>query len=97
MYQTSQILQKLRELKPILLQKYPIRSIGLFGSYARNEANQNSDIDILIDFQGTIGWEIMDIVEDLDNLFGQEIDLVTRNSIKGTLIEKHINQDIIYA
>jgi predicted nucleotidyltransferase len=54
-------------------------------------------IVILIDFQGTIGWEIMDIVEDLDNLFGQEIDLVTRNSIKGTLIEKHINQDIIYA
>ena len=96
MYIAHQILEKLREAKPFLQKKYPIAQIGLFGSYARGEATEDSDIDILVEFNASIGWGIMDFVEDLDNLFGQPVDLVTRNAIKGHHIEKFINRDILY-
>jgi len=43
MYTLDTILQKLRRSKPALQQKYPISAIGLFGSYARGEATENSD------------------------------------------------------
>lgn len=51
----EKILKVLRDNKEQLKLKYPIQSIGLFGSYARNENNSNSDIDIIIKFNDTIG------------------------------------------
>ena len=48
--------EKIKELKPVLEKKYKVKSIGLFGSFARDEANEDSDIDILVEFSGNIGW-----------------------------------------
>jgi predicted nucleotidyltransferase len=54
MYNTAQILKMLKAKKPELEIKYPISELGLFGSYARGDHNPQSDIDILVDFNG---WE----------------------------------------
>jgi predicted nucleotidyltransferase len=51
MYTTSQILIILKQKKKYLQKRYPISELGIFGSYARVDFNEKSDIDILVDFK----------------------------------------------
>ena len=55
------IIQKLQNYKDNLLEKYPIKSLGIFGSYSRGDNNLDSDIDILVEFNGRIGIEFLDL------------------------------------
>ena len=82
MYNRDQILQILKEKKTELRKKYPISEIGLFGSYARGEHNEKSDIDILVDFDGRIGIEYIALAHELEDIFNAKIDLVSRKGIK---------------
>lgn len=87
--------EKIRELKPVLEKKYKVKSIGLFGSFARDEANEDSDIDILVEFSGNIGWEFIDLKEFLEESLEREVDLVTIEALKPELKED-ILRDVIY-
>ena len=78
MYTKEQILDLLSRKKPELQGRYPISELGLFGSYARGDYNEKSDIDILVDFNGRIGIGFIK----LEDLFKQKIDLVSRRAIK---------------
>ena len=87
--------EKIRELKPVLEKKYKVKSIGLFGSFARDEANEDSDIDILVEFSGNIGWEFIDLKQFLEESLEREVDLVTIEALKPELKED-ILRDVIY-
>ncbi len=64
------------------LKKYNPSKIALFGSYARNEDNENSDIDILIDFNGKISlFDLGGIKYDLTEILNRPVDILTNNSI----------------
>ncbi len=76
---------KLRKLKPFLHQRYFVEKIGYFGSYARNEQNEKSDIDILVSFQKPIGWEFFDLQEFLERELGIKVDLVSEKALKEQL------------
>jgi len=76
---------KLKELKPLLLQKYYVDKIGYFGSYSRNEQNKFSDIDILVSFKKPLGWEFFDLQEFLENQLNIKVDLVSEKAIKEQL------------
>lgn len=54
---TQEIISILKKHKAELSQKYPIRSLALFGSYARNEQQEGSDIDILVEFLKLSEWK----------------------------------------
>ena len=82
MYTLDQILKTLKEKKPDLQKRYPISELGVFGSYARGDYNEKSDIDILVDFNGRIGIEFISLAHELEDLFRQKIDLVSRGGIK---------------
>ena len=83
MYTTGQILNMLKTKKPQLLEKYPISELGLFGSYARGDFNEQSDIDILVDFHSRIdGFEYIRLAHELEDTFRQKIDIVSRKGIK---------------
>lgn len=82
MYDKAQILAILKDRKPILQKKYPISELGLFGSYARDDHNEYSDIDILVDFDGRIGINFISLAHELEDIFKMKIDLVSRKGIK---------------
>ncbi len=82
MYDKAQILAILKDRKPILQKKYPISELGLFGSYARDDHNEYSDIDILVDFDGRIGIDFISLAQELEDIFEMRIDLVSRKGIK---------------
>jgi predicted nucleotidyltransferase len=86
----SDILNKLRELKPILSKEYAVKRIGLFGSFADNSADPNSDIDLLVELDKPIGWKFFSLEIYLEKVFGRKIDLVTKNALK-----EQIKNDIL--
>ena len=83
MYTTNQILAILKEKKEYLQNKYPISELGIFGSYARGDFNEKSDIDILVDFNSRIdGFEYIRLAHELEDTFNQKVDIVSRKVIK---------------
>jgi predicted nucleotidyltransferase len=83
MYTTSQILAILKAKKAYLQERYPISELGIFGSYARGDFNEKSDIDILVDFSSRIdGFEYIRLAHELEDTFNQKIDIVSRKAIK---------------
>ncbi len=82
---------KLKELKPFLLQQYNVDRIGYFGSYSRNEQNQSSDIDILVSFTKPLGWEFFDLQEYLENQLKIKVDLVSEKALKEQLRQNILN------
>ncbi|MDO9511934.1 MAG: nucleotidyltransferase domain-containing protein [Bacteroidales bacterium] len=83
--------KKLKELKPLLLQKYYVDKIGYFGSYSRNEQNQFSDIDIIVSFTKPLGWEFFDLQEFLENQLKIKVDLISEKAIKKQLRQMILN------
>ena len=73
-----------KKITPVA-QKYQLRAVYLFGSYARNEATDTSDVDILIDRNGSIIHGMFDmggLYNDLRESVGKEIDLVITQTLE---------------
>lgn len=88
------ILDFLKEHKEEFKSKYQVDSIGLFGSYARDEAKENSDIDILVEMPSKFDL-YYDFKEYLEDIFEKNIDLGMKKSIR-PLIALSIKKDLIY-
>jgi hypothetical protein len=88
----NEILSKLIELKPMLYKEYSVKEIGLFGSFLDNSNTENSDIDILVDFEKPIGWKFFTLELYLQNIFGRKIDLVTKNALKEQIKDQILQQ-----
>ena len=82
--------------KPVLQEKYKVKEIGVFGSYVRNEQSEQSDIDILVQLNGPIGWEFLDLKEFLESILHVKVDLVTVNALKPQ-IKDRILKEVKYA
>ena len=69
--------------------------IGVFGSYARNENNSKSDIDILVRFKSTLSLLQLVHVENLiSQKLGIKVDLITEGAIKNKILKENIQQDL---
>lgn len=85
----------LSKSKPHLFSEYPIKSIAIFGSYARKEQNDKSDLDLIIEFNGNIGIRFIDLANEIETLIGFKVDVVSRKGIKDKYY-KSILPDLIY-
>jgi predicted nucleotidyltransferase len=95
--QQSEILLKLKNIKPELEKKYGLTTLALFGSYSRNEQRADSDIDLLIDFDKMDVHNFFDCAFELQDLFkSKEVQIVTRDGIKPKYFDA-IKQDLLYA
>lgn len=95
MYTIEDIVEKLRKVKPELEKKYPITGIGVFGSYARGEADINSDIDIAVDIHGVMGLSFVAMADEIETILGIKTDVVPLRSIKPEYLP-YIEKDIVY-
>lgn len=78
----QEIESTLVEHKQQLFTKYPIHALAIFGSYAREEQDQKSDVDIIVVLNDLIGIRFIDLADELEDLIGNKIDLVSKNGIK---------------
>jgi len=65
--------------------RYPIRRLALFGSWARGEQLPDSDVDILVDVAPSIGLSFVSLAEELEQLLGTKVDLVSTRAIRPAL------------
>ena len=87
---TAEIIEILKDYKVRSAEKYGIETLGLFGSVARGEQNEKSDIDVFIKLRKTSYYTLMDIKDDL------EVDLITLHETMRALFRRKIEQDAIY-
>lgn len=84
----EEIVATLRRERARLSSRYPIRRIALFGSWARGEAREDSDVDVLVEVDGSIGLRFVDLAADLEQALGRPVDLVSRRALKPSLWER---------
>jgi predicted nucleotidyltransferase len=89
----EQLLKLLREQYPYLATEYGIKRIGIFGSYAKGEPEETSDVDILVEFERPIGFKFIELVEYLERLLGRRVDVLTPAGLQGIRVT-HVAQDI---
>jgi len=91
------VIKKLKKIKNHLRKEYGIEKIGLFGSLVRNEQNESSDIDLLIEIQAEMLSLIkyMKLKFFLEDVLGRKVDLVLNRAIKPRLRER-ILREVIY-
>ena len=89
-------IKQIKQLIKPVISKYQIEEVFLFGSYARGEANSNSDIDIYCS-RGKIRtlYDLTDFKEDLENALGKKVDVVTIGSQMDDSFRKHLEEDKI--
>ena len=96
MLNQEDILSYLTEHKKEFQEKYNIEQIGLFASYARNEAHKNSDIDIVISVQKTTLSALVGIKEDIELYFKTSVDIIQLRERMNEFLKKRIERDVIY-
>lgn len=89
------ITRVLKENKSDLASRYHLTSIGIFGSFTRGDFREDSDIDILIDYDQPIGIEFIDLAEELEKILNRKVDLVSQNGVKLKYLDE-IRKDLIY-
>ena len=93
---TQEILAFLKEHKAEIEEKFGATRIGLAGSYARGEATEESDIDIVVELQSENKFRsFFYLLYYLQDAFGKRVDLVTESSLK-PIVKKEIIKDILY-
>ncbi len=97
-------MKTLDEIKAILLEhkqelreRFLVRQLGIFGSRARREDTPTSDVDILVELEQPVGWEIVDLHRYLEELLDMKVDLVTQGAVvRRPRLWQSIQEDLIY-
>lgn len=91
-------IELLKSCEAFIKQKYGVKSIGIFGSFAHGENKQESDVDVLVDFkEGAKTFDnFMELKFFLEALFGRKVDLVTLPALRPEL-KDGILKEVVYA
>ncbi|MCY3783324.1 MAG: nucleotidyltransferase family protein [Chloroflexi bacterium] len=82
----EETLELLREHKPVLVEQFGVTSLALFGSTVRDQAEDDSDIDILVSFDGPADWRrYFGTQFYIEDLLGRPVDLVTDKALRREL------------
>jgi predicted nucleotidyltransferase len=84
--------RKLKEHKPILEERYFVKRIGIFGSYARDEQKKESDVDIIVEFTSPVGFKFIELKLYLEEILDKKVDLVTPNALKPQIKESVLKE-----
>lgn len=86
------LIQKLRDMKPRYGQ-YGIKRMRVFGSVARGDARPDSDIDLLLEFEGNPTlFDIMDAQEEIEKTVGRKVDIVTPGALHAALKDRILRE-----
>ena len=89
MWKLDDILAQLRAMQPALRRRYPIRGMGVFGSYVRGEQREDSDLDLLVELgEGITLPDYAGLQSELSEALGIKVDLANRRTLKRRIGER---------
>lgn len=77
-------------------ERFHVKRIGLFGSYARGEETESSDVDIMVEFEQPTFDNFMKLAFFLEDLLGRKVELVTPDSLS-PYIAPYVKDEVIWA
>ena len=80
MKSTQDVLRILHEARPRLAQEFGVTRLALFGSYARGDQREDSDVDVLVEVAPSIGLRFVDLADRIEALVGVRSDVVSRRA-----------------
>ena len=99
MLSKKDLLEKLKSELSFLEKNFFIKRIGLFGSYSKESQNEDSDIDLMIEFKKPIGLKFMDLAEYLERKLGKRVEILTLEGMKSIRIKEvavEIERSLVY-
>ena len=96
----DEVIRLMREHSGILMTEYGVSRIGVFGSVLNGAMTEESDLDVVVEFQSPIGFRFNRLVEYLEDLFGRKVDVLTRDGIENIRVKevaRDIKRTLIYA
>ena len=99
MLTSEEVFDKLRKELSFLKREYKVKKIGVFGSFAKGKPQEESDLDIIVEFETSIGLAFMDLADYLEKLFNRKVDILTPEGIRSIRVEKiaqEINTSVVY-
>ena len=91
----EEILSTLGKDMPELQRQFKVRKMALFGSYARGEQRVDSDVDILVEIDPSIGLDFVTLAKRIEELLGVGVDLVSSRAVTAQAME-FIEPELIY-
>jgi len=91
----EEILKVLAKDKPELQRRFKVSRMALFGSYARGDQQADSDVDILVEVDPSIGLEFVTLADRIEKLLGMSVDLVSSRAVNSKAM-KYIEPELIY-
>ena len=92
----SQVLALLGDRRNEIMRRFAVKRLSVFGSAARDEMRDDSDIDVLVEFRGPATFDgYFDLKAYLEQLFGRPVDLVTEKGLKPRA-RRHVEKDLIH-
>ena len=89
----EEIKEIIKDCEPTLEDKFEVENIGIFGSYVKNNAEKDSDVDILVEFKEPIGlFEFVELKGFLEEKLNLEVDLVTKKALKPAIGERILKE-----
>ena len=95
----NEVIEKIKLYYPFLSSEFGIKRIGVFGAIAKQTEGEESDIDLIVEFERPIGLKFIRLVEYSKKLLGRKVDVLTKDgvrSIKVKRVSQEIEKDIIY-
>lgn len=93
--QRETVLRALNAQKQELSTKYGITRLGIFGSVARDQATETSDVDIVVDMPPDL-FQMVHMKEDLEELLGVPVDLIRLHKHMNAFLKNRIDDEAIY-
>ena len=90
----EEVLRILQQEKPELARLYGVKRLALFGSYAREHQREESDVDILVEVEPSIGLGFVELAERIEAALGIRAEVVSRRAIKPRYWEE-IKEDLV--
>lgn len=92
----EEYIRQLGACKKQLMERFGIRSIRLFGSVARGENHEGSDLDICVETETPNPFLLMDLKEELERMFKHSVDIVRYREHMNPYLRQQIDKDGIY-
>jgi hypothetical protein len=87
------LIAQLRELLPLLSERYHVQSLGVFGSYVRDEQHADSDVDVLVTFDTPPSLlKFIELENYLSDVLGVRVDLVMKDALKPMIGERILSE-----
>lgn len=99
MLSRKKVIEVLKRETSYLKSNFGVRRIAIFGSVARNAPAKNSDVDIMVDLDKTLGLDFFDLADYLEKTLGRKVDILTPEGLRSIRIKevgRRIKRSLLY-